>query len=418
MASHAHAHDVAKLDGWMTAVNKSTTAAIRKAGRNMLGASHTSGGDGGAGGGSGSGSGTLGASGGAGGGRQHGAAAGMSGTLVEFEALAQQQTDSLFVRAKQYTTFHNELARQTAVHCPKTAKLLVKVWQGMCDVMQEAISNYEKQMRLSKQFHAKFVRLSHHAEAREKVLARENHDLAQQMTQLRAELTARRSECNTLRREADMWKWEVNKLNTRIADEMHARLHGDKFGQHRATDTIVHLFDSDLDLMEAERTRQLAMLEDQNRLVRSTALAIMMRQGLVLDVEKAHMGTQTVEQKDSEGRAPPPPVVAQKPGIHIPKGFRKLLSIIPRKTRLVSVRHLRRLTLQILFEKAIQDRAAMHAFTPRSSMCLFVTEFMKTKYGLASLADSHISALIQSCRAFFDSDRRVRIFDLFIGSIT
>jgi hypothetical protein len=34
----------------------------------------------------------------------------------------------------------------------------------------------------------------------------------------------------------DMWKSEVSKLNRRYADEMNARIHGDKFGGHRSTD--------------------------------------------------------------------------------------------------------------------------------------------------------------------------------------
>ena len=40
--------------------------------------------------------------------------------------------------------------------------------------------------------------------------------------------------------QVDVWKYEVQKLNKRMAEETHSRMYGDKFGEHRPTDAYAH----------------------------------------------------------------------------------------------------------------------------------------------------------------------------------
>lgn len=333
-----------------------------------------------------------------------------------FSGASQTVVDGLYLRARKLTVFNNELARQTAVHCPRVARMLVKVWSEMCEVVESAVSNYEHQVRLSQQFHAKFRRLSSHTETKLAKLTQDNQELQREVQSLKVDLGSKVSSTTALERELEVWKAEAYKLNKRMADEMHARLHGDEFAGYRSTDFLSNTLDSDMDKIESERAKQIRNVEKLNRIMRNTSLALMMK-GANSSIEKSHRGTQTEDDTEADNRPPPPPVLPQKSGIHIPREFAKFLTIIPRKTRLTSVRNLRRVILQLFFEKALGDRVPDEATRPPQSMAEFVTEFMRTKYGLPALADSHISELLQSIRAFYDSDRRVRLFDLFVGAV-
>ena len=53
-------------------------------------------------------------------------------------------------------------------------RLQIKVWSEMCEVLEATMTHYEQQVRLSQQFHAKFVRLSSHSDVKLTKLTNDN----------------------------------------------------------------------------------------------------------------------------------------------------------------------------------------------------------------------------------------------------
>ncbi len=91
--AHTHAHDVGALDLWMDAVKLSVESDI--SGR-----------------------------------KEDNSSIANSSASKLFGAEAAREADDLYQRGKKFTVFHNELARQTAVHCPRVAR---------CDCMPQRI---------------------------------------------------------------------------------------------------------------------------------------------------------------------------------------------------------------------------------------------------------------------------------------
>lgn len=85
---HTHGHDVGALEAWMSDVNKTMDSSIAKAKR------------------------------------EQGRGVGLSPaqSAEQFHAIAEQLADELYAKGKKFTVFHNELARQTAAHCPRVAR--------------------------------------------------------------------------------------------------------------------------------------------------------------------------------------------------------------------------------------------------------------------------------------------------------
>lgn len=48
--------------------------------------------------------------------------------------------EALAAKAQQFTVFHDELARQTAFHCPRLAEMLVRTWASLCRLTQASLS--------------------------------------------------------------------------------------------------------------------------------------------------------------------------------------------------------------------------------------------------------------------------------------
>ena len=82
---HAHGHDVGALSQWMGDVTAATDRAIAKGKRAVEGGM------------------------------------GPAGGLLSSQA-TDTLTEELYTKGKMYTVFHNELARQAAVHCPRVAR--------------------------------------------------------------------------------------------------------------------------------------------------------------------------------------------------------------------------------------------------------------------------------------------------------
>lgn len=198
--AHTHAHDVGALGLWMDTVKMTVESDI--AARKDDNSSITS-----------------------------------SNATKLFGAEAAREADELYKRGKKFTVFHNELARQTAAHCPRVARfgcacvcplgarlrarapklcfvpilpqytyigicrMLVQVWSGMCALLEGAIERYEHQTRLSQQFHSKFLRLVTHSEDKLSRLSRENEELRAEIRELRAELSGKSSAVTALTRE-------------------------------------------------------------------------------------------------------------------------------------------------------------------------------------------------------------------------
>jgi hypothetical protein len=89
---HSHAHDVGNLEAWMDSVSTDVSQEI---GRGMRRSELE-----------------VAASG--------GLVGGSSASL--FSGASQTVVDGLYLRARKLTVFNNELARQTAVHCPRVAR--------------------------------------------------------------------------------------------------------------------------------------------------------------------------------------------------------------------------------------------------------------------------------------------------------
>ncbi len=105
---HSHAHDVGNLEAWMDSVSSDVSQEIgRGARRAELEAAAASG---------------LGAS---------------STSSSLFSGASQTIVDGLYLRARKLTVFNNELARQTAVHCPRVAR-----WVLGLGVRQRTISGW------------------------------------------------------------------------------------------------------------------------------------------------------------------------------------------------------------------------------------------------------------------------------------
>jgi hypothetical protein len=84
---HTHAHDVGALEAWMSDVTAATDKAFALARRKEA-------------------SGRVNA----------------VESAAQFNRIAEQLVEELYAKGKKLTVFHNELARQTAVHCPRVAK--------------------------------------------------------------------------------------------------------------------------------------------------------------------------------------------------------------------------------------------------------------------------------------------------------
>ncbi len=138
----------------------------------------------------------------------------------------------------------------------------MKVWSEMCHVLENAVERYEEQVRVSQTFHTKFLRLNSLSETKLESLSESRKELQRELHALKQELNTKISDISALSREVrcagrlvarhchttscsppllqvEMWKSEAGKLTKRMADEMHARLHGDSFGSFRSTDVYV-----------------------------------------------------------------------------------------------------------------------------------------------------------------------------------
>ncbi len=84
---HTHGHDVGALQKWMDDVDERTESAFEKARKQFSKATVTP-----------------------------------AEASEQFHRLAEQLVEELYAKGKKYTVYHNELARQTAVHCPRVAR--------------------------------------------------------------------------------------------------------------------------------------------------------------------------------------------------------------------------------------------------------------------------------------------------------
>lgn len=96
---HTHGHDVGALSDWMSDVTESTLEGMAR-GKRAAGVR---------------------------GGPQDAAE-----VLEPGSRAADVLSEELYAKGKMYTVFHNELARQTAVHCPRVARCVLSVG-NVCD---------------------------------------------------------------------------------------------------------------------------------------------------------------------------------------------------------------------------------------------------------------------------------------------
>lgn len=52
--------------------------------------------------------------------------------------------DLLALKAQQCSVFHDECARQVAVHCPPVAALLVRLWSSLSSIADKCLTLYER----------------------------------------------------------------------------------------------------------------------------------------------------------------------------------------------------------------------------------------------------------------------------------
>jgi hypothetical protein len=101
-SKHVHGHDVSAIEAWMESVSTDTEREMSRAMRRVeVDAAGTDG--------------------------SADFSSRMSASTALFHGLSDHVADAMFVRGKKLTLFHNELARQTAVHCPRVARC------GRCD---------------------------------------------------------------------------------------------------------------------------------------------------------------------------------------------------------------------------------------------------------------------------------------------
>lgn len=169
--------------------------------------------------------------------------------------------------------------------------------------------------------------------------------------------------------------------------------------------------------LQGERRRKLKFIHDEDRLVRHFEMSTVLKEKNKKRVVKTHVGVQTEEEEKKDDISVPPPKHAKKKvkGMHIPPNFRQFMTGYPKKVRNMTLRGLRRLTLQIFFEKVDSDATHDESNHKRLPMEQFIAEFMYHKYGLHNLADQHMTELIQTVRAFSKQDKRTRFFDLFVA---
>lgn len=83
--AHVHAHDVGALDLWMSSSSAGLTKEFDRS-------------------------------------KRRGGRPGTTDAANPFNRMADDLVRELYAKGKQYTVFHNELARQSAAHCPRVAR--------------------------------------------------------------------------------------------------------------------------------------------------------------------------------------------------------------------------------------------------------------------------------------------------------
>ena len=112
-----------------------------------------------------------------------------------------------------------------------------------------------------------------------------------------------------------------------------------------------------------------------------------------LQTVRHHVSVQTEEEAEQVVEDLPAPSAPKKKakGSHIPKEIRELMNSFPRKVRVLSIRGVRRLVLQIYMDKVDNDQIHDEANHERLPMAQFIGEFMYHKYGLHTLTDYHLT---------------------------
>lgn len=361
--------------------------------------------------------------------------------------------DVLILKAQQYSVFHDELARQAALHCPPLASLLLRVWAGFAIVADKAISRYEAadasavtyKERLENTITTLGPRVESLTLERDELRSKIN-DVNDELEDIRTKLRAqgktvllREQEADAARNRLEEFKEAVlnGTANTNgsafsssseIADATAFDEEGNPTGVSRGISKLLQMLDD----VEAERAYQRSLVDEQSVLLNQARFSMLLSGLSRMPVPQRSIGVQCNDgDATGDGSALtdggpsveisllPIPRKAVKRVPDVPFEFRVLMSVFTfaRPVRPLSLPLARRLFLQLLLDKGSYDRATLPVQGFRLSLAQYVCEYYGHKYGLPQLSDMRVSELITSVRAHALIDVRARIFDMLCAAV-